>query len=425
MLTFHSYIIYMGFRFLLFIIIFAVVEYYSFIVVRSALRLAPPAVRISLLAIYILISLACWGSFFILRNEQIHLPKGLQNLYVAITVGMIVGKALILVIMLGDDVRRLLVWSYYKITNSPVVAAETGGGVTRSVFLSRLALLLGGGMLAGFVQGISNRYKYQVKKIKLTFNNLPASFSGLRVVQVSDIHSGSFDNPEAVAKGVEKILELRPDIIFFTGDLVNNRASEMEQYKEIFSRVKAPMGVYSILGNHDYGDYVPWLNPEAKAKNLDKLKETHREMGWRLLLNEHVILSRDNESIALLGIENWGAKANFPKYGKMEEAYKGLPEKGVPFKILLSHDPSHWDAQVKTSYPDIDLTLSGHTHGMQFGVEIPWLKWSPVQYIYKQWAGLYQDAGQYLYVNRGFGFLGYPGRLGILPEITLLELDKA
>ena len=212
----------------------------------------------------------------------------------------------------------------------------------------------------------------------------------------------------------------QPDLILFTGDLVNDRATEMQDYIEIFSLLKAPLGVYSVLGNHDYGDYVRWENDEAKHSNLRDLMAVHDKMGWRLLMNEHAVIEKDGEKIALLGIENWGAKGRFSRYGKMEKAYPGT--ENYPFKILLSHDPSHWDAQVRTEYRDIDLMLAGHTHGMQFGLELPGIKWSPVQYMYKQWAGLYEFENQKLYVNRGFGFLGYPGRVGILPEITVIEL---
>jgi predicted MPP superfamily phosphohydrolase len=194
----------------------------------------------------------------------------------------------------------------------------------------------------------------------------------------------------------------------------------MDEYKVIFGRLKAPLGVYSTLGNHDYGDYVAWPTKEEKSANLDNLKQVHAQMGWRLLMNEHVLLEKGTDKIALLGIENWGAKGRFPKYGKMNEAHPGTEQ--IPFKILLSHDPSHWDAQVKTEYPDIDLMLAGHTHGMQFGLENPYFKWSPVQWMYKQWAGLYEEGNQKLYVNRGFGFIGYPGRVGIMPEITVIEL---
>jgi predicted MPP superfamily phosphohydrolase len=201
---------------------------------------------------------------------------------------------------------------------------------------------------------------------------------------------------------------------------VNNLADEMEDYMDVFGRLNAPMGVFSTLGNHDYGDYVHWDSEEAKKANLERLKGVHKQLGWRLLMNEHVVLEKDNAQIALLGIENWSAKARFPKYGDLKKAYAGSEK--YPFKILMSHDPSHWDAQVRPEFEDIDLMLSGHTHGMQFGVEIPGLKWSPVQYLYKEWAGLYEQGRQKLYVNRGYGFIGYPGRVGILPEITVLEL---
>jgi predicted MPP superfamily phosphohydrolase len=197
----------------------------------------------------------------------------------------------------------------------------------------------------------------------------------------------------------------------------------MDAYKDVFSRLKAPMGVFSTLGNHDYGDYAWWPSIEEKEENLERLKRIQREMGWRLLMNEHVILERGGDRIALLGIENWSAKARFPKYGRMELAYPGTEQ--IPFKILMSHDPSHWDAQVRNEYPDIDLTLAGHTHGMQFGLELPGFKWSPVEYVYKEWAGLYEADKQKLYVNRGYGFIGYPGRVGILPEITVFELQRS
>lgn len=410
--------------FLTFVIV-ALAEYYSFIVLRSALRLATPWTRNILLGLYLLIDVLCWAGVFLARYGILNIPPGIKTVYVALTIGLVISKAIILLIMLGDDIRRALLWIFYKAKAEPVLpVAGAHPGISRSVFLSRLALILGGAMVAGFLHGISNRYRYQVKRVQLRFPKLPASFSGLKIVQLSDIHCGSFDNPEAVSKGIQMALDLKPDIIFFTGDLVNDRSAEVGVYKDILARLRAPLGVYSILGNHDYGDYVEWPSEETKAANLELLKQIHADMGWKLMMNEHVVLQRNNESIAVIGIENWGAKAHFPKYGSMKDAYAGLPEKNIPFQILLSHDPSHWNAQVRTEYPDVDLTLSGHTHGMQFGIEIPWLKWSPAQYIYKQWAGLYREAKQYLYVNRGFGFLGYQGRFGILPEITLIELQK-
>ncbi|MES2479617.1 MAG: metallophosphoesterase [Bacteroidota bacterium] len=411
------------FRIILFFAVLALAEYYSFIVLKSALRSAPNTARNLVMSLYVLVDILCWAGFFILRNGIVQLPNSVKTVYIALAIGLLVSKVLILLIMLGDDIRRSVLWLIDRTKSVPMETAVSSG-ITRSMFLSRLALILGAGVIVGFVNGIGNRYRYQIKKVKVRFPNLPAAFAGLKIVQLSDIHSGSFDNPEAVNKGIQMALDLKPDIIFFTGDLVNDRSTEVGEYQKIFSRLKAPMGVYSILGNHDYGDYVSWPSDEAKVANLDMLKKIHADMGWRLMMNEHVILERGEDKIALLGIENWGAKAHFPKYGSMKDAYLGLPEKNIPFKILLSHDPSHWTNQVRTEYQDIDLTLSGHTHGMQFGVEIPWLKWSPVQYIYKYWAGLYNEGKQYLYVNRGFGFLGYQGRFGIMPEITLLELSS-
>lgn len=415
------------FRILLVLLIIGLAEYYSFIVLRSALRSLPALWRNVLLGTYVLIDILCWSGFFLIRSGILQLPNTVKAVYIALSMGLLIAKVLILIIMLGDDLRRLILWVIAKSKTSGALPLDkaAGAGISRSLFLQRLALGLGGAMIIGFIHGITNRYRYQVRKVRIRFPNLPTAFSGLRIVQISDIHSGSFDNPEAVSKGIDQILALKPDIIFFTGDLVNDRSSEVGLYKEIFARLKAPMGVYSILGNHDYGDYVEWPSLEAKKDNLEQLKKIQAEMGWRLLMNEHLIFERGGEKIALIGIENWGAKAHFPKYGSMKNAYEGLAEQEIPFQMLLSHDPSHWSAQVIPEYPDVDLTLSGHTHGMQFGIELPFMKWSPAQYIYKQWAGLYQQGKQYIYVNRGFGFLGYQGRFGIMPEITLLELTKS
>ncbi|MEJ7767788.1 MAG: metallophosphoesterase, partial [Chitinophagaceae bacterium] len=277
-----------------------------------------------------------------------------------------------------------------------------------------------GTLFGSLVYGFSNTYNYQVKRVKRSFENLPLGFRGTKIIHISDIHSGSFTDKQAVEKGVDKILKENPDLVLFTGDLVNDRASEMEGYVQVFNRIKAPLGVFSTLGNHDYGDYVKWDSVEAKMNNLTMLKEVHSALGWKLLMNEHTVLEKNGDRIALLGIENWSAKGRFPKYGKMEKAYPGAET--LPFKILMSHDPSHWDAQVRTGYPDIDLMVAGHTHGMQFGINLPGLKWSPVQFMYKQWAGLYEKGRQKLYVNPGYGFIGYPGRVGILPEITVIEL---
>lgn len=349
------------------------------------------------------------------------LPKPLRTYVFAIVVGLFFAKLLAATFFVVDDVRRGMMWTVGKLLSNPSVkVSQQADGITRSAFLSWMGLAVGGGLFSTLLYGFTNKYNYTVKKIKLAYDNLPAGFKGLKIVHISDIHSGSFTDEQAVTRGIEKILHQQPDIILFTGDLVNDRATEMDVFKKHFARLKAPMGVYSTLGNHDYGDYVQWDSDAVKSANLESLKKVHADMGWRLLMNEHVVLEKNGHEIALVGIENWSAKGNFPKYGKMAEAYPGTEK--YPFKILMSHDPSHWEGEVQEKYSDIDLMLSGHTHGMQFGVELPGFKWSPVQYMYRQWAGLYEKGSQKLYVNRGFGFIGYPGRVGILPEITVIEL---
>lgn len=418
----------MPLRFFIIISLVLFAEYYSFIIVRSAVRTLPNFWRVGIIGMYLAITFAAWaGVVFFKKIDWAHLPHFVRNIYIAFALGLTVGKLLVLAVMLVDDLRRLVLYLINLFftggaKSQAIVDAPIANGISRSVFLSRLALIIGGTALGGFLYGITNRYNYHVKRVKLAFSKLPSSFRGMKIVQLSDIHSGSFDNHEAVARGVARVMAEKPDLILFTGDLVNNKAEEMIPYMDLFGSLKAPMGVYSTLGNHDYGDYVEWPSAQAKRENLEQLKATHAKMGWKLMMNEHVLLRRDEESIALIGIENWSAKPQFPKYGDMAKAYAGLTEEDAPVKILMSHDPSHWDAQVVPDYPNIDLTLAGHTHGMQFGVEISGFKWSPVEYVYKKWAGLYQTGSQYLYVNRGYGFLGYPGRLGILPEITVFEL---
>lgn len=413
-------------RFLIILSLIILGEIYSFLLIRSATKQLQKPWNTILLTAYIVVSIATYASFFMMRKiDWTQYPHFVRNVFIAFTISFLLAKILAAAVMLIDDLRRLVVFIFLKIKPASIadVANNTPKvGVSRSQFLKSTALILGGTTIAGFLYGIRNRYNYQIRKVKLNFSNLPNAFKGLKIVQISDIHSGSFDSHEAVAKGVAMVMEQKPDIIFFTGDLVNNKAEEIKPYIDIFSKLSAPFGVYSTLGNHDYGDYVEWPSAEAKKANLEELKQIHHQMGWHLMMNEHVVLEKNGAHIAVVGIENWGAKAGFPKYGDLRRAYHGLHEKNIPFKILLSHDPSHWDAQVTTQFQDIDLTLSGHTHGMQFGIEIPGWKWSPVKYIYRNWAGLAQQGKQYLYVNRGFGFLGYPGRLGIMPEITSIEL---
>ena len=294
----------------------------------------------------------------------------------------------------------------------------------RRKFISITSLTVGALPLIGMTWGlIKGAHNYKTRKLNLTFNELPLSFDGIKIVQLSDIHSGSFWDRKAVEKGIKKVMDLKPDVIFFTGDLVNNKAEEMESWKELFGSLKAPLGVYSILGNHDYGDYVSWNSIDDKIKNLEKLKSIHAEMGWNLLNNQAVSIEKNGESIEVLGVENWSAKGNFPKYGSLTKAIESSSNSA--FQILLSHDPSHWKAEVLKASKNIKLTLSGHTHGFQFGIETHGWQWSPVKYMYPEWAGKYEKDGQYLYVNRGFGYIGYPGRIGIDPEITLITLQKS
>ncbi len=348
--------------------------------------------------------------------------KFVRTTIFAMIAGLFFAKLIASLFFLIDDVRRGIQWIAGKFFFSKTEGEDLQAGetISRSVFLSWAGMIVGSGLFGTLVYGFRNKYRYQLKRIKLNYDNLPVAFKGLKIVHISDIHSGSFNDKEAVMKGVYKIMQEKPDLILFTGDLVNNTADEMNEYMDVFNKLNAPLGVYSTLGNHDYGDYVQWDSVEAKKANLEKLKQVHNSLGWRLLMNEHVVLEKGTDKIAVIGIENWSSKARFPKYGDLKKAYTG--SETYPFKILLSHDPSHWKSEVVEKYPDIDLVLAGHTHGMQFGVEIPGFKWSPVQYVYKEWAGLYEKSQQKLYVNRGFGFIGYPGRVGILPEITVLEL---
>ncbi|MGC4034686.1 MAG: metallophosphoesterase [Chitinophagaceae bacterium] len=397
-------------------------DIYVFQVIKYISNPAGSKTKMVIYTSYWIISVSAILFLLILPHINFHQqPKILRNTIFAVIAGLFFAKVIASVFFLIDDIRRGIQWIAGKIffSNTEGETMQEHTKINRSVFLSWIGMIAGGGLFGSLVYGFGNKYRYHIRREKLAFDNLPASFKGLKIVQISDIHSGSFTNKEAVLHGVEKVLNEKPDLILFTGDLVNDVADEMKDYMDVFNRLKAPMGVFSTLGNHDYGDYVHWDTPEEKKANLDKLKSIHGELGWRLMMNELVELKRGDDKIALIGIENWGAKARFPKYGDLKKAYEGAD--AYPFKILMSHDPSHWDAQVRPEYPAIDLTLSGHTHGMQFGVEIPGFKWSPVQYIYKQWAGLYEEGKQKLYVNRGYGFIGYPGRVGILPEITVLE----
>ncbi|MBS1531772.1 MAG: metallophosphoesterase [Bacteroidetes bacterium] len=333
-------------------------------------------------------------------------------------------KAIFLLFMLADDLRRWI--KRRKQQPVPVETDETiplAPPINRSEFLMKAGLLVAAAPIGGMVYGmVSGVYHYRVKRQTLYLPNLPKAFDGIKLGQISDIHSGSFYNKKAVEGGIDLLLREKPDVIFFTGDLVNDFAREMLDYQDIFSKVKAPLGVYSSLGNHDYGDYFEQPDAWWVKKNFNDLIDTHKNMGWDLIRNDHRRIKVGGEEIGILGVENWGALNRYPNRGRIDLAMKNTDD--LPVKLLLSHDPSHWRAEV-LKHPQIDVMFSGHTHGMQFGVRTKGFQWSPIRYIYKEWAGLYREGHQQLYVNVGYGFLGYPGRLGILPEITIFELKAS
>lgn len=323
--------------------------------------------------------------------------------------------------LLLEDVVRLSVYGFNKIAG---VTDDAGKFFpSRRKFVSAIGLGLAalpfGALLYGMYRG---KYNYKVLTYELEFEDLPDAFDGYQITQISDIHSGSFDDAEKVAYGVDLVNEQQSDVILFTGDIVNDKCEELKPWADVFSKLRAKDGVYSILGNHDYGDYTQWPSEEAKAQNLEDLKNLQRSMGFDLLLDEHRYLEKEGQKIALIGVENWG-RGGFKKAGDLQKAKKGVAKDD--FKILMSHDPSHWEDEIISDDYHFHLTLSGHTHGMQFGVEIPGLiKWSPVKWRYKYWAGIYKEMGQFINVNRGFGFIGYPGRVGIWPEISVITLKK-
>lgn len=332
-------------------------------------------------------------------------------------------KLFVAFFLLLDDIIRALRWTFHRAVPTPSSSSLTSTGISRSTFLTKVAMITAAVPVLTMSYGIiSGAHDYRVRRVKVRLPHLPSAFHGLRIGQLSDIHCGSFFNKKAVKRGVEMLLQEKSDIIFFTGDLVNNTADELDVYIDVFNKVRAPLGVYSILGNHDYGDYIRWGSPSEKQKNHQAMLAAHQQLGWHLLMNDHKMIVQGSDQLAVIGVENWGT-GGFTKYGRLDQAYRAT--ENVPVKLLLSHDPSHWDAQIRPQYPDIDITFSGHTHGGQLGIELGSFKWSPVQYRYKQWAGLYREGTQYLYVNRGYGYIGYPGRIGIFPEITIMELEKA
>ncbi len=423
-----------------FLIILLLLDLYIFQAIRTVTVSSSPKWRTVVHVAYWIVSLAILLFFMAVPYlRTLDTPTILRNYVLAICIGLLLAKIISLPFFLIDDIRRAMLWISEKLTRPSATEVDAGSAISRSVFLSWLGIGIGSTLFGTLLYGFKNKYNYKVVKKQLSFANLPAAFDGFKVLQISDIHSGSFTDKAAVVKGISLINELEADLILFTGDLVNDRAEEIEPYKDVFSALKAKHGVYSTLGNHDYGDYYPWPDRDDRHKekeaaagkklmtplqqaNLDKLKKHHADMGWTMLNDESTTINRDGHAIGLIGVQNISGRANFISYGDLQVAWQPVADSS--FKILMSHDPSHWDSEIRHKYPDIDLTLSGHTHGMQFGVEIPGFRWSPVQWVYKQWAGLYEKSGQKLYVNRGFGFIGYPGRVGILPEITLITLRK-
>ncbi len=407
-------------------------DWYFYHAVQMFMRTSTPTKRMVVGVLYWSITIASLGAILLSTLIPAYqLPHFVRvyvfSFFVILGMSKLIGSVFLLV----DDGMRLASWLWSKgasllasLRNTSTGAAPDAVSFPRKQFLSNLALIGAALPFSAFIYGmVRGAYNYKVHKVSVKLPNLPEEFNGFKIVHISDIHIGSFQNSEPLEKAFALVNAQKPDVIFFTGDLVNNRADEAAPHLETLKKLRAEHGVFSTIGNHDYGDYVQWSSKEAKRENFAQLQHVHAKAGWTLLMNESRVLERGTAKLAIIGIENWGAAMNFPKRGDLKRAASGT--ESTPVRLLLSHDPSHWDAQVRKEFGDIDVTFSGHTHGAQFGIEIPGFRWSPVQYFYKQWAGLYRDGKQYLYVNRGLGFLGYPGRVGISPEITVMELRTA
>ena len=420
----------MSVRLLIILAILFILDLYAFQSVKFLCKgLSQSQVRNAYI-IYWGVSIFCFGIIIIGNIFDWHQWNKMFRTYsFAFVFIVFFSKVFVDIFLLIDDLIRIFRWSGTKIFSifsvpDSAKAQVVRSGISRSDFLVKAGVIAGAIPFFSLIYGMLNgAYNYRKRKIILTLNNLPQSFHGFKMVQISDIHTGSFTRMDPVKDAIKIINDQQPDVVFFTGDLVNDRHEEALPYIDILKEIKAKHGVYSIFGNHDYGDYMKWESDEAKEENLRKLADVHKQLGWNLLLDEHRHIEKNGERITVIGVQNWSARMGFQKYGSIEKATQNISYS--PVNILLSHDPSHWRAQITDHYEMIDLTLSGHTHGMQFGIEIPGFKWSPVQYFYKEWADLYQHKNQFLYINRGLGFLGYPGRVGILPEITVIELRRA
>ena len=398
---------------ILFVII-VLLEVYAFQAIKTITK--SKVIRYS----WLFVSIAVYANFAYVAltydRTQGQTPQFQMAMGVLLTV--LIPKLVVLIFMFGEDIYRWIL---------KLISAVTSGNTTplagRRKFVSQISLGLAAIPFMSFIYGIvQGKYNYKILKYQLTFKDLPEAFDGFTITQISDIHSGSFTNKEKIQYGVDLINKQKSDIMLFTGDIVNNKADEMDNWIAVFDKLEAKEGKYSILGNHDYGDYMNWENPQDKIDNFQKVKDIHQKIGFDLLLDEHRYLEKDGQKIALLGVENWGK--GFNQAGDLKRAAIGVEKED--FKILMSHDPSHWEEKVKKDPFNYQLTLSGHTHGLQMGIEIPgWFKWSPSKYAYKQWAGLYKEADRVINVNRGFGYHAFPGRVGIWPEITVIELKKS
>ena len=397
-------------------LLFLVIEVYSFQALKTVIK------NTTFLNFYKIFSAALFiVILYYFTKFDRSVGMTINNMY---TMGafllVFVPKFLVTIFMLGEDIVRILSGAVNIFITSDI---KTDFLADRRKFVSQIALGAAAIPFLSLIYGITiGRYNFKIIKQTLFFKDLPEDFDGLKITQISDVHSGSFDNPEKIEYAINLINQQEADLILFTGDIVNNKAEEMLPWIDVFNKIKPHhYGKFAVLGNHDYGEYLDFPNVEAKKNNFEAIKKLYGQIGFKLLLNEHRILKKNNSKLAIVGVENWGK--GFKQAGDLNQAANGLS--ATDFKILMSHDPSHWEYEVKNHAKNFQLTLSGHTHGMQFGIEIPgFIKWSLAQFAYKQWAGLYENLGRYIYVNRGFGFHAYPGRVGIMPEITVFMLKK-
>ncbi|MEB8328736.1 metallophosphoesterase [Flavobacteriaceae bacterium KMM 6897] len=371
---------------------------------------------------FIMLSLLALGNFvyqFTVGDEPGRVLSRPKSYAFGLLLTMLTFKLITIIFLFSEDLFRIFSGTYQKLFGT----AKEFSFPERRRFLSILAMGIAAIPFSALLYGMyKGKYNFKVLSYNLEFDDLPDAFHNYQITQISDVHSGSFDNRKKIEYAIDLVNKQKSDVLLFTGDMVNNKVEEMHPWSELFSTLEAKDGKFSILGNHDYGDYVDWDTPEEKSKNLEDLKILQKSIGFDLLLNESRYLEKDGAKIALIGVENWG-RGGFKKAGDLDKAKANVAKDD--FKILMSHDPSHWEDKVIHDDYHYHLTLSGHTHGMQFGIEIPgWVKWSPVKWRYKYWAGIYEELGQYINVNRGFGFLGYPGRVGIWPEITVITLKK-